>query len=414
MINATPKILLPLREEGAHEAERWVLDREEVAISREGVPIGCYVHIPFCARKCAYCDFNSYSGYGADAIRRYVAAIQMEIAREGAQADRRSVDTVFFGGGTPTAIPAADEAAILAAVRAAFDVASDAEITTEANPGSSDVEGLAVLREAGFNRISFGVQSFDAGLLKTLDRVHSVDEADGALRAARAAGFDNVSLDLMYGLPNQTMTQWSSTLDRALDQGTDHLSLYALIVEDGTGFATLHRKGRLPLPSDDLTTDMFEHARERLTAAGYVQYEVSNYAKPGRESRHNLHYWRNEPYYGFGAGAVSYTDNVRRTRVLTPGRYSEAIEKDRELTLDTEVPDEAQERAETMMLGLRLTGEGVRRGAFAERFGADPAVVYAAEIERFAKLGLLEVTPISVRLTPRGVFLANEVTIAFI
>ncbi len=253
--------------------------------------IGCYVHIPFCVRKCAYCDFNSFSGYTEGHIARYVAALTQEIREEapnpnsggqerktaptlapqnwGGGASPTPVDTIFFGGGTPTAIPAADEAALLRTVLDTLPVTPDAEITTEANPGTMDVAHLEVLRAAGFNRISFGVQSFDSGLLKTLDRIHSADEARNAVKAARAAGFDNVSIDLMFGLPRQTLTQWRDTLDQALALETDHLSLYGLIVEEGTGFYTLQQKGRLPLPDEDTAAEMYQMALDAARSAGY-------------------------------------------------------------------------------------------------------------------------------------------------
>src|SRR5579884_3086301 len=231
--------------------------------------MGCYVHIPFCVKKCAYCDFNSYSGYKDPTVRRYVAALHSEISAS-AEFDT-PVDTIFFGGGTPTAIPAEDEAALLSTVLKTLPVTPDAEITTEANPGTADVRGLATLREAGFNRISFGIQSFDAGLLKTLDRIHSADEARAAVTAARSAGFENISVDLMFGLPRQTMDQWKETVGQAIDLGTDHISLYSLIIEEGTGFGTLARKGKLPLPNDDLVAEMYQFAIDSTTAAGLAQ-----------------------------------------------------------------------------------------------------------------------------------------------
>lgn len=375
--------------------------------------IGCYVHIPFCAHKCSYCDFNSYAGYKDSTVRRYVRALRTHIRNPSAHLNL-PVDTVFFGGGTPTAIPAQDQAAILETVRQTLPVTSDAEITTEANPGLSDTAGLAILRSAGFNRISFGVQSFDTGLLKTLDRIHSADEARQAVKSAREAGFGNVSVDLMFGLPRQTMAQWKDTLAQALNLGTDHISLYSLIVEEGTGFATLARKGRLPLPDDDLVAEMYQCAIDTARSAGLQQYEISNFARPGCECRHNIHYWKNDPYYGFGAGAVSYLEGVRRTYRKLPAEYAEAVELEKDLTQEAEELTLSQQMAETMMLGFRLTRDGVDCRRFAERFGADPRDVYACQIEKFVKLGLLEIAGDNLRLTPRGVFLGNEVMQAFI
>ena len=374
--------------------------------------VGCYVHIPFCVRKCAYCDFNSYSGYTDAHIEKYVRALTHEIHQAGTSGEM--VDTVFFGGGTPTAIPATEEAALLRAVRETLAVTPEAEITTEANPGTMDVAHLEILRAAGFNRISFGVQSFDAGLLQTLDRIHSAEEAKNAVRAARAAGFENVSLDLMFALPRQTLTQWRDTLEQALALETDHLSLYSLIVEEGTGFWTLRQKGRLPLPDDDAAAEMFQMAIDAAGGAGYRQYEVSNFARPSRECRHNLHYWRNEPYFGFGCGAVGYQEGARRMNLKSPAKYAEAVEAGRDLTLSSETLPRDAQMAETMMLGLRLTQEGVDCALFAARFGVDPREQYASEVETFARRGLLEVAGESLRLTPQGVFLANDVMMAFV
>ena len=382
-------------------------------------PIGCYVHIPFCARKCAYCDFNSYSGYTDAHITRYVRALIAEIRKSPLTplvlgAGGPPVDSIFFGGGTPTAIPAADEAALLQAVLDTLPVTPDAEITTEANPGTLDVRQLSTLRDAGFNRISFGVQSFDPGLLKTMDRTHSADEAKAAVHAARAAGFENISLDLMFALPRQTLSQWADTLAQALELETNHLSLYSLIVEEGTGFYTLQQKGRLPLPSDDLAADMYEMAVETAEAHGYKQYEIANFAKPGRESRQNFHYWRNTSYYGFGCGAAAYLDGARRMNLKTPAQYAEAVETNSTLTLSTETLTADETMAETMMLGLRLTQEGVSCVRFKARFGLDPREKFAAELEIFTKRGLLEVTGDAIRLTKQGVFLASEVMVAFV
>lgn len=404
--------------------------------------IGCYVHIPFCVRKCAYCDFNSFSGYTDGSIQRYVQALTQEIRQSGTPelgrggllsdslsrlsggeglgvrsltpATNAPIDTIFFGGGTPTAIPAQDEAALLRTILETLPVAPDAEITTEANPGTMDTAHLEVLRAAGFNRISFGVQSFDADLLKTLDRIHTADEAKHAVQAARMAGFDNVSIDLMFALPRQTRAQWQATLDQALALQTDHISLYSLIVEPGTGFYTLQQKGRLPLPDEDLAAEMYQMAIDAAQSVGMTQYEISNFAQPGRECRHNLHYWRNEPYYGFGCGAVAYIDGARRMNIKSPSKYAQTIESDGDLTESCETLTREETMAETMMLGLRLTQEGINCQRFAQRFGPDPRALYAAEIAKHTQRGLLELTGGTLRLTPQGVFLANDVMMDFV
>jgi oxygen-independent coproporphyrinogen-3 oxidase len=349
-------------------------------------------------------------------VHRYVDALTKEIERSDPPALDEVVDTIFFGGGTPTAIPAADEAAILKMAVGHVRVGEGAEITTEANPGTADIAGLAILRAAGFNRISFGVQSFDDALLRSIDRIHSADEAKKAVRAARSAGFDNVSIDLMFGLPGQTMTQWRDTLDQALELETDHLSMYALIVEDETGFGKMLRAGTLFLPEDDLSADMYLASIERASAAGYQQYEISNFARPGRECRHNLHYWRLDDYLGYGAGAVQSRAGVRRTNVLRPAKYVQAIESGSDLGEINEELTADIRRGESMMLGLRMTSEGVDVERFSRLFGRSPLACWPSEIRHYTRIGLLEAMDqeVRLRLTPRGVFLANEVMQEFV
>jgi oxygen-independent coproporphyrinogen-3 oxidase len=290
---------------------------------------GCYIHIPFCERKCAYCDFNSHSGHSGGMFERYVDNLITEI--EASEISNQPVDSIFFGGGTPTAIPASLIARTIDAACSKFGVSSksDIEITIEANPGSSDASKFAALRAAGANRVSIGVQSFDDGLLKALGRIHTSGEALRAIQVAKDAGFENISIDLMCALPSQTMDQWRKTLDTALSLDLSHISMYSLIVEEGTPFAAKNKRGELNLPSDDEAADMFDLARSEAAQAGFLHYEISNYAKPDAQCRHNLHYWRDDCYYGFGAGAVSYQRDARETRIFSPARYCEAVEKKR-------------------------------------------------------------------------------------
>jgi oxygen-independent coproporphyrinogen-3 oxidase len=372
----------------------------------------CYIHIPFCERKCAYCDFNSHGGYGEEMFERYGQCIIHEIGRTSSAAS--SVDTIFFGGGTPTAIPARLLAEIINELRGAFNVERDAEITVEANPGSSDASKFAELRAAGANRISIGVQSFDDRLLKAIERIHSADEAARAVKAAREAGFENISIDLMFGLPGQSMEQWRQTLDQAFELKTDHLSMYCLIVEDNTPFGARASNGELSIPSDDDSADMFELARAEAAKAGFEQYEISNYARPGKTCRHNLHYWRNDPYYGFGAGAVSYIDGERATRIFSPIRYAEKIERGESVIRSSETPDLAGQMGETMMLGLRLISEGVDTRRFKMRFGESPEACWPKSFEKYVNLGLLEKNGLSLRITNRGIFIASEIMTAFL
>ena len=372
---------------------------------------GIYIHIPFCEKKCGYCDFNAYSGYRDGTKARYVDALCREIAARAEPAAR--VPTVFFGGGTPTQIPAEDLVRILATVRAHYAVDADAEISTEANPADADAAYLRTLREAGFNRLSFGVQTFNDRLLKTIDRVHSAHDARAAVATARAAGFDNLSIDLMFGLPRQTLADWDQSLEAAFALRLPHLSMYGLIVEEGTPFFARRERGKLPLPSEKSEASMFARAIERAQEAGYRRYEVSNYALPGYESRHNQIYWRNEEYFGFGAGAVSYLDGVRFSAERRPSGYIETVLARGTATVWEErlTPDETM--GETMMVGLRLA-DGVDLDAFARRFGVRAEDRFAAAVAKSVDAGLLERTPTHLRLTERGLFLASDVMADFL
>ncbi len=394
-------------------------------------PEGLYVHIPFCATKCPYCDFNTYAGIEA-MMGPYLAALRSEIELWGEMLDGPGLETVFFGGGTPSYLPPGSLGMLLDAIRGSFGLADEAEVTAEANPDDLDEGKLASLLEAGVNRLSIGVQSLDDGLLKVLGRRHSAREAIDAFRAARGAGFDNVSIDLMYGLPDQTLEQWGATLDKALEERPSHISMYCLTLEGGTPMERDAAAGRIPVPDGDLAADMYLAAEIQTAGAGLRHYEISNWAIPGRESRHNLLYWRNRPFLGVGPGAHSYLDghrfhNIRSPREyirkLTPGESPispPSFPRRREpipsggpfesipVVEAAEPVDRRLEMAETMMMGLRLD-TGVAPDQFAARFGESPAYVYGEVIDELADDGLLETADGSFVLTPRGRLLGNEV-----
>ncbi len=386
-------------------------------ISSIDSPLAIYVHIPFCARHCAYCDFNTYVVKSQAAIvLETVDAICRDIERTAAEDETlrlRPVPTIFFGGGTPTFLSGEQLARILRTVRDNFHVLPGAEISSEANPGSSDAAKFAAMRMAGFNRLSIGVQSFDDTLLVALDRFHTADEADNALSAARSAGFENLNLDLMFALPKQTNVLWEASLQRALEYGTEHLSLYALTLEPGTRFERLDAGGKLDLPDEDDELRMYERSIEILAKTGYDHYEVSNFALPGFRSEHNQVYWRNEEYIGFGPGAVSYSGGRRWKRERQPQKYSDKVSQNTDLSVESESLDAVGQLGETMMLGLRLR-DGLRLERIRHRFGIDASIYFARQIERLTAEGLLTLDRDTLLLTHRGLLLANTVLSEFL
>jgi oxygen-independent coproporphyrinogen-3 oxidase len=372
--------------------------------------IGLYIHIPFCRAKCAYCDFNSYAGL-EDLFGDYAAAL----AREMEQAGPARVRTIYVGGGTPTVLPLSHLVQILEAARRAFVVDLDAEVSIEANPGTVNGGTLASLRALGVNRLSLGVQSLDGAELRLLGRIHTAAEAVAAFGAVRQAGFENLNLDLIYGLPGQAIAAWQETLERALALEPDHLSLYALGVEEGTPLAAAIAQGVLPEPDPDLAAEMYEWAEDTLAAAGYLHYEISNWAREPRfQCRHNLTYWRNEPSRGVGAGAHSWLGGRRWANVAHPAEYAARFVGGRCPAEAEEKIGPALEMGETMMMGLRLLDEGVPFARFRERFGEDLRQRFSGELTELAELGLIATDDQRIRLSRRGRLLGNQVFLRFL
>lgn len=371
--------------------------------------VGVYAHLPFCLQRCSYCDFNTYAGleslYGP-----YVAAL-VEEARS--FSGFPPACTLYLGGGTPTVLPPDLIRSVIGACVGLFGLPPGAEITCEANPGTLNGSYLAGLRACGVNRLTLGAQSFRESELRLLGRIHSAHETAETFRAARGAGFDNLCLDLIYGLPLQTLTAWRDTLEAALRLSPEHLSMYALSVEEGTPLYKKVAAGRYPSPDDDLVAEMYEVAEEALQEAGYVHYEISNWARPGRECRHNLLYWRNLTYLGLGAGAHSSYSNrrwwnvrdvagyIRAVREHTPGRQPSPV------AVGEERIGKELSMAETMMLGLRLVVEGVRVAGFERRYGVSPLDAYGEVLCRLRGGGLLEWDSEKILLTKRGRLLGN-------
>lgn len=378
---------------------------------------GVYIHIPFCKSRCSYCDFATDVYRTRDAVERYVAALCREIDTFGKQPwmtcvsgrpnDR--VDTIYFGGGTPSLLEPELVETILKVVHNTFTVDPASEITLEMNPATVTPETLGEFRKLGVNRASFGVQTFDDAELKRLARGHSASDARDTFRMLRDAGFENVSFDLIAGLPRQTLADWERNLDEALAMRPEHLSLYLLEIHEGTPLAEQIKSKRQPVPDAELAASMYESLVERTTGAGYDQYEISNFALPNFRSRHNTKYWTLEPVFGFGVSAHSFDGSSRYSNDRDTNSYVHAVETGSP-PVRREIVNLASEAA---FLGLRLN-EGINLAAYKQRCGVDLMKKYTAEIEDARAFGLIETSGERLRLTPKGMLYSNEVFRIFV
>lgn len=368
--------------------------------------LGLYLHIPFCVRKCAYCDF--YSGaHGHEARARYVDALCRHLAAAAPDAQAYTVDTVYFGGGTPTLLESEAFSRILDTVRAHFRVETGAEITAECNPVTHADGMMEGLLTAGVNRLSIGLQSANEEELRLLGRPHGYGEFLETYRAARRAGFENVSVDLMFGIPSQTVESFSHTVDAVVALAPEHISAYGLRIEEGTPFGRM--RGTLPLPSEDAEAEMAELVAERLKQAGYEHYEISNYARPGKRSRHNMRYWLGEDYLGFGPGAHSYFKGVRFETSPDLAAYLAAVEQgdfDR-LWQNQTVIEGKEQTDEYVMLRMRLF-EGLDLADFSHRYGTSFEEVYG-EVGHLIKGGFLVIAEGRLAFTERGMRVSNAI-----
>lgn len=388
------------------------MTRSPTLTNQQGLSL--YLHIPFCRHRCAYCDFNTYTSL-ADLREAYARSMNLEI-RQVAGGVRRPISTVFFGGGTPSLMPVETLKLILLAVAEAFDLNSQAEITLEANPDTVDETYLGALRQIGINRLSFGAQSADPAELALLEREHDFDAVIRAFELSRGAGFANLSLDLIYGLPGQTLRSWETTLEAALALDPEHLSLYCLTIEPGTPMHRWLATGRIVEPDPDIAADQYELASQILTDQRFNHYEISNWARPGFECQHNLTYWRNDEYLGMGAGAHGHAQGyrysvVKQPRVYLrrmasgePGSYpwSAAVADYHRLSDDEAMSD-------TVITQLRLLQEGLDLDAFAKRFGQSLFSAYPGVTEQLIDWGLLTQVGHRLLLSGQGRFLSNQV-----
>ncbi|CAN5322881.1 radical SAM family heme chaperone HemW [soil metagenome] len=373
---------------------------------------GIYIHIPFCRSRCSYCDFATDVWRSGDAVQRYVDALCTEIdSSKGAplgpaKGNLAFADTIYFGGGTPSLLDPAQVEDILAAVNSRFDVADNTEITMEMNPGTVTPDSLADYRSLGVNRASFGLQTFNNRDLMLLARGHNAKDARDTFRMLRDAGFTNVSFDLIAGLPGQTMDDWQRNLNEAAAMEPEHLSLYLLEIHEGTPLAAQVQSGRRPQPDDDVAAEMYEMMIDRLCEAGYVQYEISNFAKPGFESRHNTKYWRLEPVYGFGVSAHAFDGRERYSNERDTAKYISMITSGGSAEVSREAVDPASESA---FLGLRLN-EGIDVVEYDRRHSTD----LSSKMGRLEENGLVEVAGGRLRLTRKGMLFSNEVFAEFV
>ena len=389
--------------------------------------MAAYIHVPFCVRKCAYCDFASYAGC-LDRLPAYVDALLREIriagrsashpngTPEGRESVHKPLTSVFFGGGTPSLLSPSHMDRLLSGLSDAFGLASGCEISLEANPGTVALPQLQAYRQSGCNRISIGIQSMQPSILRLLGRIHQPDEGLTAIRLAAAAGFDRISADLMFGLPQQTVSDVETSVQTILELPVTHLSFYSLSIEPGTVFFERYDRHPEELPDDEMERAQYEAVREMIAKAGMVHYEISNAAVPGEECRHNLVYWQARPYHGFGAGAHSYTDGIRRGNTADIDTYVERILKNDQpfAAADSAVTlTRSQQEQEFMLLGLRLL-EGVDADVYHSRFGGDLFTRFSAELDTLSASGLLERDGRRIRLTRKGLDLANQVFIEFV
>ena len=373
---------------------------------------GIYIHIPFCVRKCLYCDFLSFA-CDNDAQERYMEALYKEIKAFSRHLGEIEVSTVFIGGGTPSVVDTALLERVIEALKENYSVKADAEITMELNPGTVTADSLKKYKDMGINRLSMGLQAWQDRLLKTLGRIHTAEKFKESFLLAREAGFDNINVDIMLSLPGQTMEDVKETFENVISLSPEHISAYSLIVEDGTPFKDMFESGKFEEIDEDFDRNIYRFSCEMLEKNGYKRYEISNFAKKGFESRHNSLYWRTDEYIGFGLGAHSYFNGERYHNTADMERYIALSEDHESIKEDVEKLTKEDKISEFMFMGLRMD-EGVKKSVFKERFDVDMNDIYSEIIIKYKDMGMIEDMGDSIHLTDKGIDVSNVIFSEFL
>lgn len=372
--------------------------------------LGIYVHIPFCKQKCSYCDFISYCDKN-DLIEKYIKALKQEI--KNSSVNEYEISTIYIGGGTPSYIESKYISEILKTIKQKYNISRNVEITIEVNPGTATKEKLRDYVEAGINRISIGLQSCNNNLLKMIGRIHTYEEFLSTYKLAREVGFKNINVDLMIGLPNQTLDDVKKSLEEISKLNPEHISVYSLIVEEGTPIEKKIANGQLKLPNEELEREEYWEVKKFLESLGYKHYEISNFAKTGYESKHNLNCWEQKEYLGFGAAAHSYMKKTRYSNTENIEKYINQEMQSKQLHIVHEVQKEEEQKKEYMLLGLRKI-DGVQISSFKNKFGCNPIMEFKNELNKLTQEGLIEIDLDQIKLTEKGIDLANIVWEEFI
>jgi len=375
--------------------------------------LGLYIHLPFCISKCPYCDFNSYQLKEDNQISSYISALYQEINAYSQKLKKSNVKTIYLGGGTPTILSGVQIYNIIEFCKDKFTIDKDVEITIEANPGTVDGEKIKLLIESGINRLSLGAQSFNNIFLKKLGRIHNVQDIIDSYSLAREVGFNNINIDIMFALPDQITEDLQATLKKAVSLKPDHLSLYNMTIKPGTEYYKEYKRGKLKLPDEDEEFDMYNWAIIFLEDSGFEHYEIANFARPHKRSIHNLIYWHNKPYLGIGAGAYSFIRGYRYMNYENPARYIKEIMSGKLPVNNGEKLSLRKRMIETIILGLR-TKDGVSYKKFKTRFGVNLNNIFSEQTKKLINLGLLQKDNYRIKLTNKGIFLANTVFREFV